>query len=146
MEIGTVLRATQNHIKLQPLPQNAYCSELNGADTGAIWMWESVSVLPWAAPRRQGETGNFFAFLFSPAFTCSWQHRNRMRKQAKAWRSRRLAANYNWWVVRLQVQPESHRFQPAAVVPGPPVSLWAVTPSTGDAILTSISKSNSLFC
>lgn len=47
----------------------------------------------------------------------------------------------------LQAQLKSPGFQSAAVVPGPPVSPWAVTqvPATRDAILTCTSKSNSIF-
>lgn len=73
-----------------------------------IWMWDRDCLVAGNAPRfllcpmvrpcttlgSAQETGRNRAttslpFLSFPLITCSWQHRNRMRQQAKALRSRK---------------------------------------------------------
>lgn len=106
METGTVLGAAQNHVKLQSFPHKVYCSYMNpsryrcdlNVRERLIGSKERSQVSPLPdgpttyhpgqCPGNRGTRLQLLQFLFnSPLITHNWQCRNRMRKQAKGWRS-----------------------------------------------------------
>lgn len=136
-----------------------------------IWMWKSNFLVAGkhlrfllsymiqpcttlSSAQERGKNGaklfSFFFFLLSN-LQLTTQGQNEKIWAKAFWRSRResrrFAANCNWFLARLQIQPKSGGFHSAAVVPGPPVSPWGIlqASATDNANLTCASKSNSLF-